>query len=82
MDTHSPLWRSLEEPSAESHEEGEAGRGIFNLTRRDFLKLAAASAALASAGCRGPVEEIVPYVRPAEGAPGVPRFFATAMTLG
>ena len=82
MDTPSPLWRSLDEPLADSREEGEAGRGIFNLTRRDFLKLAAASAALASAGCRGPVEEIVPYVRPAEGEPGVPRFFATAMTLG
>ncbi|HZZ93783.1 MAG TPA: 4Fe-4S dicluster domain-containing protein [Usitatibacter sp.] len=61
---------------------GEAGAGAFALTRRDFLKLSAAAAALATAGCRGPVEEIVPYVSPRTAAPGVPQFFATAMTLG
>src|SRR5512138_3702071 len=79
MDTPAALWRSLDEPAAVP---GGADEAAFRLTRRDFLKLAAASAALASAGCRGPVEEIVPYVRAPEADPGVPRFFATAMTLG
>jgi Anaerobic dehydrogenases, typically selenocysteine-containing len=76
----SELWRSLEE--SDSGDIGEAGVGPFVLTRRDFLKLAAASAALASAGCQGPVEEIVPHVDPERALPGEPRFFATAMTLG
>lgn len=48
--------------------------------RRRFLKLMAASAALASAGCSGPpAETIVPYVRmPEQGVPGLPMFYATA----
>jgi len=71
------LWRSLEEL-----EGGLAGEGFpFSAARRDFLKLAAAAAALAGAGCSRPVEEIVPYVHPTGSLPGVPRYFATAMTL-
>ena len=53
--------------------------------RRSFLKLMAASIAMAGmAGCtRQPAEQIVPYVRkPEEIIPGKPLFFATAMTLG
>ena len=48
--------------------------------RRRFLKLMAASAALAGAGCSGPpAETIVPYVTmPEQGAPGLPMFYATA----
>lgn len=48
--------------------------------RRRFLKLMAASAALAGAGCSGPpAEKIVPYVRmPEQGVPGTPLFYATA----
>jgi molybdopterin-containing oxidoreductase family iron-sulfur binding subunit len=48
--------------------------------RRRFLKLMAASAALAGAGCKGPpAEPIVPYVRmPEQGVPGLPLFYATA----
>jgi MoCo/4Fe-4S cofactor protein with predicted Tat translocation signal len=53
--------------------------------RRSFLKLMAASIAMAGmAGCtRQPAEQIVPYVRkPEEIIPGRPLFYATAMTLG
>jgi molybdopterin-containing oxidoreductase family iron-sulfur binding subunit len=48
--------------------------------RRRFLKLMAASAALAGAGCSGPPPEtIVPYVRmPEQDVPGLPLFYATA----
>jgi Fe-S-cluster-containing dehydrogenase component len=48
--------------------------------RRRFLKLMAASAALAGAGCSGPpAETIVPYVRmPEQDVPGLPLFYATA----
>jgi molybdopterin-containing oxidoreductase family iron-sulfur binding subunit len=48
--------------------------------RRSFLKLMAASAALASAGCKGPpVEPIVPYVQmPELMTLGQPLFYATA----
>jgi Fe-S-cluster-containing dehydrogenase component len=71
------LWRSLDEL--------EAGFGdaplAFSPGRRDFLKLAAAAAALAGAGCSRPIEEIVPYVHATGAAPGVPSYFATAMTL-
>jgi molybdopterin-containing oxidoreductase family iron-sulfur binding subunit len=48
--------------------------------RRRFLKLMAASAALAGAGCSGPpAEPIVPYAAmPEQGVPGLPMFYATA----
>jgi len=54
-------------------------------SRRRFLELGMASMALAgmTACTRQPVEKIVPYVRqPEEVVPGVPLFFATAMTVG
>ena len=52
------------------------------LTRRDFLKFSAASAALASAGCSPPAETIVPYADQPEGAlPGVPSFYASAASF-
>src|SRR5688572_13879056 len=50
--------------------------------RRDFLKLMAASLALAGVGActKQPAEKIVPYVRqPEEIVPGRPLFFATAI---
>jgi molybdopterin-containing oxidoreductase family iron-sulfur binding subunit len=48
--------------------------------RRRFLKLMAASAALAGSGCSGPpAETIVPYATmPEQGVPGLPLFYATA----
>ena len=53
-------------------------------SRRTFLKVMGASAALAGiSGCRRPVETIVPYARkPQEIIGGIPNFFATAMPFG
>src|SRR5271154_2547122 len=62
--------------NAESHSDG--------INRRELLKLAAASAALAglSACTKLPTEKIVPYVRPPEEIiPGKPLFYATSMQL-
>jgi molybdopterin-containing oxidoreductase family iron-sulfur binding subunit len=61
-------------------------RPVFPITRADdvarrrFLKLMAASTALANAACSGPPSEtIVPYVRMPEGdVPGRPLFYASA----
>ncbi|HEX6635948.1 MAG TPA: twin-arginine translocation signal domain-containing protein, partial [Usitatibacter sp.] len=63
------LWRSLEDLEAARH---AAAKLPFSPGRREFLKLAAAAAALAGAGCQGPVEEIVPYVHPVSPPPGIP----------
>ena len=53
-------------------------------SRRTFLKVMGASAALAGVtGCRRPVETILPYARkPEDVIPGIPSYFATAMPLG
>src|ERR1700678_1374517 len=54
------------------------------INRREVLKFAAASAALAglSACTKMPTQKIVPYVRPPEEIiPGRPLFYATSMTL-
>jgi len=54
------------------------------INRREMLKLAAASAALAglSACTKLPTEKIVPYVKPPEEIiPGRPLFYATSMPL-
>ncbi len=52
--------------------------------RRAFLKIMAASMALAGAGCSGPPQEIiVPYVRmPEQMVPGKPLFYASAFMRG
>ena len=58
--------------------------GGDGLSRRDLLKVAAASAAMAglSACTKLPTEKIVPYVRqPEEIVPGKPLFYATSMTM-
>jgi molybdopterin-containing oxidoreductase family iron-sulfur binding subunit len=82
-------WRSLGEieGSAESRDflEREFPEGASELpegiTRRDMMMLVGASLSLAGlAGCRRPVEEIVPYVTaPEEIVPGIPRYYATTM---
>ena len=82
-------WRTLEELSGDASFnamlENEFPRYVSEWTdavsRRNFLKLSAASLAIAglSACTRQPVEEIVPYVQqPEELIPGKPLYFATA----
>ena len=82
-----PTWRSRADRA------GERAQGEFQdpvtaadagTSRRSFLKVMGASAALAGlAGCRRPVEEIVPYARmPEEVIPGVPSYYATSIPLG
>jgi Fe-S-cluster-containing dehydrogenase component len=54
----------------------------LRFTRRDFLKLGAAAAALATGACSRPRETIVPYAhQPEAELPGVPRFYATAASF-
>src|SRR6202046_2897858 len=86
------FWQSLEELS-ETKEYREFLENEFphdpakdpeGLNRRDVLKLAAASAALAglSACTKMPTQKIVPYVKPPEEIiPGRPLFYATSMPL-
>ncbi len=87
------FWRSLEAVSATPefnqwlHREFPRGASEWQdaPSRRQFLKLMAASFALAgvTACTRQPVEKILPYVKqPEELIPGIPLQYATAMTLG
>jgi molybdopterin-containing oxidoreductase family iron-sulfur binding subunit len=57
-----------------------AGETPDSASRRHFLKLMAASLALAGTGCSGPpAQQILPYVdTPERLAPGTPVFFASA----
>ena len=86
------VWKGLEElagaaPAAEvsSHEFLERVEEWLNgPNRRDFLRVSAASLALAGvSGCAyQPAESIVPYVQaPEEVIPGRPLFFATAVPI-
>ncbi|NQU27771.1 MAG: TAT-variant-translocated molybdopterin oxidoreductase, partial [Candidatus Marinimicrobia bacterium] len=90
--TGKTYWRSLDQ-LADSDEfkqivEREFPEGTSELndpvSRRTFLSLMGASLALAGlAGCRRPVEKIIPYVVGQENLiPGVPKFYATTMPLG
>lgn len=85
-------WRSLDELAETDefleylHREfpQQASRWLDETSRRGFLKLMAASLALAGlSGCgEEPNEQIVPYVRmPEEVIPGKPLYFATAAAL-
>ena len=91
--TGKEYWRSLEELSDNPHFTEllhrefprQASEWDDSVDRRDFLKLMAASLALAGlSGCgRAPEETIVPYVKqPAGLILGKPQFYATAMPLG
>jgi len=85
-------WRSLaqreDRPESRAFLEREFQGGASELpegiTRRDMMKLMGASLSLAGlAGCRRPVEEIVPFVTaPEELVPGIPRSYATTMPFG
>src|SRR5215467_1978295 len=83
-------WRTLEEFADEKafgdllerEFPRQASEWVDPVSRRNFLKLAGASLALAGlAGCtKQPLEQILPYVRqPEELIPGKPVFYATAM---
>jgi molybdopterin-containing oxidoreductase family iron-sulfur binding subunit len=82
-------WRSLEQiddrPEFRDVLHREFPEGASELpdgvTRRDMMLLLGASLSLAGlAGCRRPVEEIVPYVTaPEDTLPGIPRYYATTM---
>jgi molybdopterin-containing oxidoreductase family iron-sulfur binding subunit len=86
-------WRSLEE-LAETPEfrqmllrEFPAGASEWwdGVSRRNFLKMAAATMALAglTACTKQPTREILPYVKqPDNLVPGQPLYYATAMVLG
>ncbi|RMF10362.1 MAG: 4Fe-4S dicluster domain-containing protein, partial [Candidatus Neomarinimicrobiota bacterium] len=84
-------WRSLED-MAQTEEfrrfvENEFPEGTLemsSLSRRSFLSLMGASLALAGlAGCRRPVEKIIPYVgAPEDILPGIPLYYASALPLG
>jgi molybdopterin-containing oxidoreductase family iron-sulfur binding subunit len=89
------FWRTLEELSSNNEAAfGELLQREFPrqhsewldpVSRRDFMKLAGASMALAGlVGCtRQPLEQILPYVRqPEELVLGRPIYFATAMPFG
>jgi len=85
-------WRSIEEhaDSAEFRDyiteeyPHEIERWDNSLSRRNFVKVMGASLALAGlSGCViQPPEKIVPYVKAPENLPGLPLYFATAMSLG
>ncbi|HYG68946.1 MAG TPA: TAT-variant-translocated molybdopterin oxidoreductase, partial [Anaeromyxobacteraceae bacterium] len=78
-------WRSLDElEGTAAVQVGEFPEGAAEtpegLTRRDFLGVLGATAALASlSACQPPRERVVSYVRRPEGVtPSLPLFFATA----
>jgi MoCo/4Fe-4S cofactor protein with predicted Tat translocation signal len=82
-------WRSLaqieDRPEFRTALEREFPEGASELpegvSRRDMMMLLGASLSLAGvAGCRRPVEEIVPFVNaPEDTVPGIPRYYATTM---
>src|SRR5579872_6417839 len=87
------FWRGLEELAGSEefremmHREFPKGASewLDTVSRRGFLKLMGASLAMAgmTACTKQPLEPIVPYVRqPEDIVPGIPKFFATAFTLG
>src|SRR5262245_17348078 len=90
MNDEPRYWRSLAE-HATAPEQGDE-RPEFeapldppsNEERRHFLKLTAASVALASSSaCRWHEDQLLPHTQQPEGViPGVPRFFMTAMDVG
>src|SRR3569623_746317 len=87
------MWRSLRElADADALSLGDrlaherpSWHALYEIARREFLKLMSASLALAGvAGCtREPQEKILPYVNGPQGqVAGEPRFYATANVVG
>lgn len=85
-------WRSLDEinqtPEFEQFLHNEFPEEAFDapdgMSRRKFLSIMGASIALAGlAGCRRPVEKIIPYaIAPENIVPGTPKYFATNIPFG
>jgi molybdopterin-containing oxidoreductase family iron-sulfur binding subunit len=82
-------WRSLDElhnrPLPSPEFPAGASEPPDGVSRRSFLQVMGATAALASLdACRPPRHKIIPYVKPPEKAllPGMPVHYATAATLG
>ncbi len=85
-------WRSLNQladtDEFRSFVENEFPEGTLELSdglsRRKFLSLMGASLAFAGlAGCRRPIEKIIPYViSPEDIVPGIPLYYASAMPFG
>ncbi len=90
--TDREYWRSLDQladtPDFRRFVEQEFPESLPDLdnpiSRRKFLSVMGASMALAGlAGCRKPVEKIIPYVsQPEEIIPGVASYYATTMPFG
>jgi molybdopterin-containing oxidoreductase family iron-sulfur binding subunit len=87
------MWRSIAEREGDAafrawldgEFPNDATQGLSGLSRREFLKVSAASLALAGlAGCRPqPPEDIVPALRAERGyAQGKPEYFTTALACG
>src|SRR6185312_1837486 len=87
------FWRTLEEAAEtqdlkeyiEQEFPGLSGQIPQGVDRRSLLKVMAASLAMAGAAActKQPKELIVPYVRQPENViPGIPLFYATAMSVG
>src|SRR5690606_1558354 len=85
-------WKSLDEvantPGFREHLEREFQDGastLDSIDRRHFVKIMAASFALAGvgiSGCRRPSRNILPFARqPEQMIPGKPIFYATSMPL-
>ncbi len=86
-----PYWKSINDLAQtdefRSFVENEFPEGTVEqdgLSRRTFLSLMGASLALAGlAGCRRPVEKILPYVKaPEDILPGIPLTYASSIPLG
>jgi Fe-S-cluster-containing dehydrogenase component/anaerobic selenocysteine-containing dehydrogenase len=62
----------------------ERKKSDYEISRRDFLKLSAATAAFATAGCAlRPTEKVIPYVKaPEEIVPGVADYYASTLDDG
>ncbi|NOZ73972.1 MAG: TAT-variant-translocated molybdopterin oxidoreductase [FCB group bacterium] len=91
LSSNRPYWRSMNDLSQtkefRTFVENEFPEGTVDLdglSRRSFLSLMGASLALAGlAGCRRPVEKILPYVAaPEDILPGIPLTYASALPLG
>ncbi|MBV8169876.1 MAG: molybdopterin oxidoreductase, partial [Alphaproteobacteria bacterium] len=79
LDAHgNPAWARLEA------EFPALAAAIGETSRRDVLRVMAASLALAVTGCgREAADDAIPYVeQPEDQVPGVPRVYASAVTLG